>query len=120
MEKLKQENVLKDEDLLKEKLNSTLYPKIAQMVGTEIKFSSDRILFNEKILCLFCSNLEGVESFNKYPHVTLGTISESVKPVESNLLLEKYFTNTIGKDECKSIVLDEPLQFQGCINGFYY
>jgi len=39
------------------------------------------------IICAYCSNTDGIEADNKYPHVTL-FLGNEAKAVESNMVIE--------------------------------
>ena len=53
----------------------------------------EQIVWDNRVMCVVARILdEGWESANKTPHVTIGTASTSIKPKESNELLDKWVT----------------------------
>ncbi|MCJ1376499.1 hypothetical protein MMC20_007742 [Loxospora ochrophaea] len=65
-------------------------PSSDPILGT-CRVRLDRIVWDSRIMCIAARLLdEGWQTTNKVAHVTVGTADQSIKPKESNELLEKW------------------------------
>ncbi|CAG8489994.1 2051_t:CDS:2 [Ambispora leptoticha] len=107
-----------------------LWEKYRNMVDNDYKLCRvelyvDKIVYNSQIMALVLREIDPPEitSINKIPHITVGTINDSVKPVESNQMLEAALLVVNGKGKRQSdvqiIQLERDLHVFGTIRGFY-
>jgi len=78
----------------------------------------ERLVWDDRIMCIVArlvdAEINGFVTVNRVAHVTVGTAAASVKPKESNDLLDRWLNGTTGEGESKihdlkipgSIILD--------------
>lgn len=70
------------------------YPDDDQISTTTGNINLANLVINERLICIEVKvDLPGFKIFNSYPHITIGTFDDNIKPYESNLVLEKLRTD---------------------------
>ncbi|CAI2167060.1 7588_t:CDS:2 [Funneliformis geosporum] len=102
--------------------NSELWKKCIAMCGQQVKIYISKIIANAQIMALAVDRFdpENVPYSNKCPHVTVGTISDDVKPVQANSLCESVLRDKNSGNEGHIITLEKGLELTGTIKGFNY
>ncbi|MCJ1483571.1 hypothetical protein MMC06_003739 [Schaereria dolodes] len=78
--------------LTKQKENPGLPPSLGKC-----RVQLERVVWDNRVMCVVARLLdEGWETANAVPHVTVGTANTSIKPKESNTLLEKWLQTGSG------------------------
>ena len=67
----------------------------------------EHVVWDNRVMCIVARIMdEGWESANKIPHVTIGTASSTIKPKESNDMLEKWLdSGTNGEHGIQEVVV---------------
>ncbi|CAH6720317.1 tRNA ligase [[Candida] jaroonii] len=82
-------------------------PDDEQICTTTRDIELVNLVINEKLICIDVKvNLPGFEIFNRFPHITIGTLDPSIKPFESNLVLEKLNNDSSSSE---IIPINQPL-----------
>ncbi|CAG8471091.1 11481_t:CDS:2 [Acaulospora colombiana] len=83
----------------------------------KVKVFINKLVFNEEVMTLVVNNIEPphVRSTNRVPHVTVGTIDNSVKPFYANEMLEKALIENNNTSDVHVIELDSKLVCDGII-----
>lgn len=77
------------------------------------KVQLDEVVWDGRVMCI-AVKVPGWESANPITHITIGTVHPSVKPVESNTLLQKWVK---GEQGVHSVVLRPDVELDGVVRG---
>jgi len=76
-----------------------------------------QIVFDDRIMALVVRLVNNEwKCINKVAHITVGTRDSTVKPKESNDLLEKWLENGVG-DKVHDVVLEDKPTLKGFVGG---
>ncbi|KEZ46744.1 tRNA ligase 1 [Scedosporium apiospermum] len=99
-----------------------LYEEAAKAGNAEGKLGDcdvmlERIVFDDRIMALVVRLVNNEwKCINKVAHITVGTRDSTVKPKESNDLLEKWLENGVG-DKVHDVVLEDKPTLKGFVGG---
>ncbi|CAG8654477.1 5817_t:CDS:2, partial [Paraglomus occultum] len=98
----------------------TQWNRLNNLVNTEVQITLDKLVFDSEVMALTVKDISpnSIPCVNKYPHITVGTISPEVKPFKALKLLEKAFDM---RSEGVTVIdlQDRPLTLEGHVQGVY-
>nr|CAG8540912.1 4063_t:CDS:2 [Entrophospora candida] len=87
---------------------------------TQVKLYIDKLIFDGEKMALVVKGIEPfIKSINEIPHITVGTIDSSVKPIGANTMCESALRDKSSHKDIKVIEFISELEIDGIVNAFY-
>ncbi|CAJ0766602.1 16683_t:CDS:1, partial [Entrophospora sp. SA101] len=81
---------------------------------TQVKLYIDKLIFDGEKMALVVKGIEPfIKSINEIPHITVGTIDSSVKPVGANTMCESALRDKSSHKDIKVIEFISELEIDG-------
>ena len=89
----------------------------------DCKVRLERLVWNDRIMAFVVRLNSGEgselqwETVNPIAHITVGTASQNIKPVESNSMLEKWIREGSGENGISELVINGVVELEGTVKG---
>ena len=77
----------------------------------------ERVVWDGRVMCIVARILDDWQTSNAVAHITIGTSDQSIKPKESNMLLERWMKEGSGKNDVSDLEVKGKPEFVGEVKG---